>query len=154
MNDLTKEAIRRQQQDWEIDLKTYMSSAHYGNALARPNIDPSFGRPKYGAGYLDPDRPLTGKPGDYLTGYEGSRCDRIDVPHETTHGFDIETYSDGYSEGVAAGMTLMEPNMEESRTGINLDRINRVSDDYRGISDDVEKETNTWKSFPDENKPF
>jgi len=50
-----------------------------------------------------PQRPLTGKPQHYLTGLECG-CEPLSIHKD----FDIETYSDGYSEGVAVGMTIME----------------------------------------------
>ena len=89
---------------------------------------------------LNPDRPLTGEPEHYLTGYEGARCDRLDVLPKPDPRLEIDAFMDGHSEGMAAGMTLMDQSMEEARTGINLDKINRVSDEYRKISDEVEQE--------------
>jgi len=49
--------------------------------------------PKYGDKSLNPDRPLTGKPEHYLTGYEGSRCD--DLTNKIFIGID---FASGESE--------------------------------------------------------
>lgn len=110
-------------------IRMAQSSAHYGNALAQSNIDQSYGRPKYGNDYLDPDRPLTGRAGDYLTGYEGSRCDRIDVTCRAIPDHICGICYHDKSEAGTCSREFCPEHKHHDLTGVDLDEFSKFCEE-------------------------